>query len=42
MQLNTEDSFVVPFVNTKSFGDFIRDKERTQFWAIEPTLIDGL
>ena len=42
MQLNTEDSFVVPFMNTKSFGEFIRDMERTQFWAIEPTLIDGL
>ena len=41
MQLNTEDSFVVPFMNTKSFSDFIRDMERTQFWAIEPMLIDG-
>lgn len=41
LQLNTEDSFVVPFMNTKSFGDFIRDMERTQFWAIEPTLVNG-
>jgi protease-4 len=40
MQLNTEDSFVVPFMNTKSFGNFIRDMERTQFWAIEPGLME--
>ena len=41
LQLNTEDSFVVPFANTKSLGNFIRDMERTQFWAIEPALVDG-
>ena len=27
-------------MNTKSFGDFIRDMERTQFWAIEPMLMN--
>ena len=41
MQLNTEDSFVVPFADTKALSNFIRDMERTQFWAIEPMLVDG-
>ena len=41
MQLNTEDSFVVPFADSKSLGDFIREMERTQFWAIEPRLMDN-
>ena len=40
VQLNTDDSFVVPFADTKSFGDFIRNIERTQFWAIEPMLMN--
>jgi len=39
MQLNTDDSFVVPFLNTSSMGTFIRDMERMQFWAIEPHLL---
>ena len=41
MQLNTDESFVESFVNAKSMGDFIRDIERTQFWAIEPALVNG-
>ena len=41
IQMNTEDSFIVPFADTKSFGDFVRDLERTQFWAIEPMLIEN-
>ena len=40
LQLNTEDSFVVPFADTKAFGDYIRDLERTQFWAIDPLLLE--
>lgn len=40
MQLNTEESFVVPFADSKALGNFIRDMERTQFWAIEPMLLD--
>ena len=40
VQLNTEDSFVVPFVDTKALGDFIRDMERTQFWAVEPMFVN--
>lgn len=39
VQLNTDDSFVVPLLNAQSFGDFLRDIERTQFWAIEPMLL---
>jgi protease-4 len=38
VQLNTEDSFIVPFADTKALSDFIRNMERTQFWAIEPML----
>ena len=38
VQLNTEDSFIVPFADTKALSNFIRDMERTQFWAIEPML----
>ena len=41
MQLNTDESFVESFVNAKSMGDFIRNIERTQFWAIEPALVNG-
>ena len=41
MQLNTDESFVESFVNAKSMGNFIRDIERTQFWAIEPALVNG-
>ena len=41
IQMNTEDSLIVPFADTKSFGDFVRDLERTQFWAIEPMLIEN-
>ncbi|SIO38431.1 signal peptide peptidase SppA [Fibrobacter sp. UWB11] len=41
VQLNTEDSFIVPFADTKALSDFVRDMERTQFWAIEPGLING-
>ncbi len=41
MQLNTDESFVESFVNAKSMGGFIRDIERTQFWAIEPALVNG-
>ena len=45
LQLNTDESFVVPFVDAKSFGDFmtdfIHDMEQTKFWAIEPTLVNG-
>ena len=40
MQLNTEESFIVPFTDSKSFGNFMKDMERTQFWAIEPMLLD--
>lgn len=40
MQLNTESSFVVPLADAKAFSDFVRDLERTQFWAIEPMLLD--
>ncbi|MBR6453950.1 MAG: signal peptide peptidase SppA, partial [Fibrobacter sp.] len=40
VQMNTEDSFVVPLLNAKSLDEFIRDVERTQFWAIEPLLLD--
>ena len=40
VQLNTEDSFVVPLMNAKSLGEVLRDMERTQFWAIEPLLLD--
>jgi protease-4 len=38
--MNTDDSFVVPLLNAKSLDEFIRDAERTQFWAIEPMLLD--
>ena len=41
VQLNTEDSFIVPFADTKALGNFIRDMERTQFWAIEPMLMNS-
>ena len=41
VQLNTEDSFVVPLMNAKSLDEFIRDMERTQFFAIEPMLIEN-
>ena len=41
LQLNTDDSFVVPLLNAQSFGDFLRNIERTQFWAIEPALVEG-
>ena len=41
LQLNTDDSFVVPLLNAKTLGDFLRDIERTQFWAIEPALVEG-
>ena len=41
VQLNTEDSFIVPFADTKALSNFIRDMERTQFWAIEPMLIEN-
>ena len=41
IQLNTEDSFVVPFADTKALSNFIHDMERTQFWAIEPMLINS-
>jgi protease-4 len=40
VQMNTDDSFVVPLLNAKSLDEFIRDAERTQFWAIEPMLLD--
>ncbi len=40
VQLNTDDSFVVPLLNAKMLGDFLRNIERTQFWAIEPLLLD--
>ena len=40
VQLNTEDSFIVPFADTKALSDFIRDMERTQFWAIEPMFMN--
>ena len=40
VQLNTEDSFIVPFADTKALSNFIRDMERTQFWAIEPMLMN--
>ena len=38
LQLNTDESFVVPLMNAQSLGGFIQDFERTQFWAIEPRL----
>ncbi len=41
VQLNTEDSFIVPFADTKALSNFIRDMERTQFWAIEPMLMNS-
>ena len=40
MQLNTESSFVVPLADAKAFSDLLRNIERTQFWAIEPMLLD--
>ena len=40
IQMNTEESFVVPFADTRAFSDFIRNMERTQFWAIEPMLMN--
>ena len=39
LQLNTDESFIVPLMNVKSLGDFIQDMERTQFFAIEPMLM---
>ena len=40
IQLNTEDSFVVPLMNAKTLDEVLRNLERTQFWAIEPLLLD--
>lgn len=39
LQMNTDESFVEPLMNVQAFGDFLRDMERTQFWAIEPMLM---
>ncbi|MBQ2561017.1 MAG: S49 family peptidase [Fibrobacter sp.] len=41
VQMNTEDSFVVPLMNAKTLDEVLRNLERTQFWAIEPTLVDS-
>ena len=41
VQMNTEDSFVVPLMNAKTLDEVLRNLERTQFWAIEPALVDG-
>jgi len=40
VQMNTEDSFVVPLMNAKTLDEVLRNLERTQFWAIEPLLLD--
>ena len=40
VQFAGENSYLVPVPSSKAVMDFFREAERTQFWAVEPSLIN--
>ena len=40
VQFANEKSYLVPVPSSKAVMDFFREAERTQFWAVEPSLIN--
>ena len=40
IQLTADKSFLAPVPSSKVLTEFLRDAERTQFWAIEPSLLN--
>ena len=40
VQFAGEKSYLVPVPSSKAVMDFLRDAERTQFWAVEPSLLN--